>query len=189
MSRIRNLSGAAWIAIGLAAGALIAPAMAVAAGQVGIIGSNGNSAKVTTSGSLQVAEATPAAFKEYVRTNFTVGTCTKVATAPLHKGFVLKQATFDFFANPSPGLANNILLFTTQTCTPPSLIFDVNPGSINAYQYGFEPGFAVAPGHSLYAREQGSVEGELYLLGFTVNPKAIRSNTPHALIGKASVQR
>ena len=189
MSRIRDLPGAAWVAIGLAAGALIVPAAAVAAGNVGIIGSNGHTAKVTASGNLQVAEATPAAFKEYVRTNFTPGTCTKVATAPLHKGFVLKQATFDFFADPSPGLANNILLFTTKTCTTPSIIFDVNPGSINAYQYGFEPGFAVAPGHSLYAREQGSVEGELYLLGYTVNPKAIHRNTPHALSGKATAQR
>ncbi len=41
---------------------LIVPAAAVAAGNVGITGSTGNTAKVTASGSLQVAEATPASF-------------------------------------------------------------------------------------------------------------------------------
>ena len=70
-----------------------------------------------------------------------------------------------------------------------SSIFDVNPGSVNAYQYGFDPGFALAPGHSLYAEQIGSVDAELYLLGYTVNPKAIHVNTPHAVIGKATAQR
>jgi hypothetical protein len=189
MSRIRRLPGPAWVAIGLAAGALIAPAVAVAAGNVGIIGSNGNTAKVTTSGSLQVAEATPAAFKEYVKTDLGSDVCTKVATAPAKNGFVLKDATLDVFDDPSPGTGENVLLFTTKTCAQTSLIFDINPGTVNAYQYGFDPGFALAPGHSLYERQQGSVEAELYLLGFTVNPKAIHTNTPHAVIGKVTAQR
>lgn len=165
------------------------PAMAVAAGQVGIIGSNGNSAKVTTSGSLQVAEATPAAFKEFVHLSFTAGVCTKVATAPTNKGFVLKQATFNFFPDPTPGTAQNMHLYTTKTCTGAGTIFDDNSGSVNAYQYSFDPGFALAPGQSLYAAQLGSVETELFLLGFTVNPKAIHVNTPHALSGKATAQR
>jgi hypothetical protein len=189
MSRSRDLPGAAWVAIGLAAGALIVPAAAVAAGNVGIIGSNGHTAKVTASGNLQVAEATPAAFKEYVHLNFTADVCTKVATAPLHKGFVLKQATFNFFAVPSTGVGENMHLYTTKTCTTSGTIFDDNPGSVNAYQYSFDPGFALAPGHSLYAEQIGTVKAELYLLGYTVNPKAIHANTPHAIRGKATAQR
>jgi hypothetical protein len=31
------------------------------------------------------------------------------------------------------------------------------------------------------------VTAEVYLLGFYVNPKAIRVNTPHAVIGRAAM--
>jgi hypothetical protein len=189
MARIRDLPGAAWFAIGLGAAALIVPAAAVAAGNVGIIGSNGNTAKVTTSGSLQVAEATPAAFKEFIRFGITGATCMKVATVPAHKGFVLKEATVDVWDDPSPGAGQDVELFTTKTCSGSSVIFDVNPGSVGAYQYAFEPGFGVAPGHSLYATAFGSIGAETYLNGFYVNPKAIHVNTPHAVAGRAVAQR
>jgi hypothetical protein len=189
MSRIRNLPGAAWVAIGLATGALIVPAAAVAAGNVGIIGSNGNTAKVTTSGSLQVAEATPASFKEFVHFSPTSAHCTKVATVPAHKGFVLKSVTFDVFEDTSPGSANNVFLATRSDCAPSSVIMDENPGSVNATQLSFGPGFAVAPGHSLYIEDFNGVTAEVYLLGFYVNPKAIHVNTPHSVIGKATAQR
>jgi hypothetical protein len=190
MSKLRSLPGAAWVAIGLAAGALLAPAVAAAAGNVGIIGSNGNTAKVTTSGSLQVAEATPAAFKEYVHFDVDGGSpCAKVATAPARNGFVLKEATFDIWDDSAPGSGQDLALFTKKDCSTSSVIFDLNPATVNAYQYAFNPGFALAPGKSLYARAFGSVSGELYLLGFTVNPKAIHTNTPHAVAGKALSQR
>jgi hypothetical protein len=189
MSRIRDLPGAAWVAVGLAAGALIVPAAAVAAGNVGIIGSNGNTAKVTTSGSLQVAEATPASFKEYIRFGLIDSAgCVKVATVPAKKGFVLKELTVDVWDDPSPGSGQDIEFFTTKTCTVRSIIFDVNPGSVGAYQYAFNPGFGVARGHSLYAEAFG-VSGETYLNGFYVNPKAIHVNTPHAVTGTARTQR
>ncbi|MEP6642565.1 MAG: hypothetical protein ABJB93_11755 [Gaiellales bacterium] len=189
MARIRDLPGAAWFAIGLGAAALIVPAAAVAAGNVGIIGSNGNTAKVTASGSLQVAEATPAAFKEYVHFGLASGVCTKVATVPANKGFVLKEATADVWDDPSPGSGQVVQLFTKKTCSDSSIIFDVNPASVGAYQYAFEPGFGVAPGHSLYAAAFGSVGAETYLNGFYVNPKAIHVNTPHAVTGKAVAQK
>jgi hypothetical protein len=189
MSRIRNLPGAAWVAIGLATGALIVPAAAVAAGNVGIIGSNGHTAKVTASGSLQVAEATPASFKEFVHFSPASATCTKVATVPAHKGFVLKSITFDVFDDSTPGSANNVLLATRSDCSASSVIMDENPGSVNATELSFGPGFAVAPGHSLYMEDFNGVTAEVYLLGFYVNPKAIHVNTPHAVIGKATAQR
>jgi hypothetical protein len=189
MSRIRNLPGAAWVAIGLAAGVLIVPAAAVAAGNVGIIGSNGNTAKVTTSGSLQVAEATPASFKEFVHFSPNPNTCVKVGTVPLRKGFVLRSATFDVFDDPSPGAGQDVILATKKDCSPSSVIMDVNPGSVNAYQYSFDPGFAVARGHSLYMEDFGSVNSEVYLVGFYVNPKAVPGNTPHAVTGAAVAQR
>lgn len=189
MARIRDLPGAAWFAIGLGAAALIVPAAAVAAGNVGIIGSNGNTAKVTASGSLQVAEATPASFKEFVHFSPSSGVCTKVATVPANKGFVLKSVTFDVFEDTSPGSANNVLLATRSDCAASSVIMDENPASVNATQLSFGPGFAVAPGHSLYMEDFNGVTAEAYLLGFYVNPKAIHVNTPHAVIGKATAQR
>lgn len=189
MSRIRNLPGAAWLAIGFAASALIVPAAAVAAGNVGIIGSNGNTAKVTTSGSLQVAEATPASFKEFVHFGPSSATCTKVATVPAKKGFVLKSVTFDVFEDSSPGSGNDVILATRSDCAGSSVIMDDNPGSVNATELSFGPGFAVAPGHSLYMEDFNGVTAEVYLLGYYVNPKAIHVNTPHAVIGKATAQR
>ena len=159
----------------------VAPAAAYAAvSLVGIVGSNGKRAQVTGANQLQTAEATPSQFRAI--NFFVVGSsgCDTIFTAPSTKGFVLKQALFDVWANPTPGAGEFVAIYGEPTCSNPVAL--INPESVNGYVVPFEPGFAVKSGSSLYGTTGGSVAADLYLLGYLVPKSAVPATTSVARV-------
>jgi len=181
MRKLMQGSGGPWLAAGLVAGMLLAPAAAVAAANlVGIVGSNGKRAQVTAAGQLQTAPASPGQYRSKWTAGVSSGGCVQVFAAPSTKGAVVTRVTANTWTNPSPGAANNVTIFRDQVCTvsTASIVTRINPAGFGIEVVEFEPGFALKAGAKLYAQAQGGVITELTITGYLVPKKAVGATTP-----------
>jgi hypothetical protein len=175
MRRITRWSGAPWLALGLAIGALLAPAAAIgAAGLVRIVGSSGKQAQVTAANQLQTSAAGPSQFRGF-REGSVSNLCKGAFTVPASKSYVMTGAVLNVYANPTPGLANWIGLFRDAACSQ-TIVLNNAPG-LGATVIPFEPGFGVRGGTTIYTQALGGVRGEVYVHGYFVPKAAVPSTT------------
>jgi len=164
--------------MGLAIGALLAPAAAIsAAGLVKIVGTNGKKANVTAANQLLTAPASPGQFRS--RYTFGVGTtCVEVYAVPADKGFVMTSATFNTWVNPTPGAANFVDISRASNCATAEIVARVNPPGFGLSVAEFNPGFALPAGSKLYARTQGGVITDARIAGYLMPSAAVPAPTP-----------
>jgi len=178
VSRLRSLSTGAWIAIGLVAGSILAPATAVAATSlVGIVGPNNVRAGVTSAGQLRTAEAAPYAFQVYARNGVVSGGCSVITTSVGTKAYIAKQVVFNVYEDPTPGAGDYVALYSDAACSSQPIAV-VTPGLVNAWTYPLDPGFAIQAGGGLYAQAFGGVESDVTVYGYTVGATDVPATTP-----------
>jgi hypothetical protein len=178
MRRITRWRGAPWLAMGLAIGALLAPAAAIsAAGLVKIVGLSGKQANVNAANQLFTAPTSPSQFRS--RYHFGVGnTCVEVYAVPAGKGFILTSATFNTWTNPTPGAANFVDLSRASNCDTGQIVARVNPPGFGLSVAEFNPGFALPAGSKLYSKTTGGVIADARIAGYLVPSAAVPSATP-----------
>jgi len=179
MSRLRTLSTGAWIAIGIVAGSILAPATAVAATSlVGIVGPNNVRAGVTTAGQLRTAEAAPYAFQAYARNGVVLGSCSVITSSVGTKAYIAKQIAFDVYAlDSSPGPSDYVAVYTDALCQSQPIAM-VTAASVNTWTYPLDPGFAIQAGGGLYVEAYGGVEANVTVYGYTVGATDVPATTP-----------
>jgi len=133
----------------------------------------GTTANVDTNGRLAVkgsvtgtVTARPAPAADLVRGGTSVVNCVAVLTPPAGKALVITSIHVNVFANPTPGFANNVLLYSGASCA--QLLDDVNPAGIGVTALDYGNGIAIPAGGALSARRQGGVQAEVYAFGYTV---------------------
>jgi hypothetical protein len=179
MRKLIRESGA-WLAVGVAAGVLLAPAAAVgAAGLVRIVGSNGKRAEVTPANQLQTASASPAQFRS-VLTFVVSSSCLPVFTAPAKKGVVVTSIVFNVLQNSTPGIDAYAAVYRTASCANSNadLVARDTPTGTGVSVVPFEPGFALKAGAKLYAKASGGVLSDLRITGYLVPKNAVPRTTP-----------
>lgn len=181
MSRLRTLSTGAWIAIGLVAGSILAPAAAVAAQTVvGIVGPNNARAGVTYAGQLRTAEAPPSAMQVFARNGVVTGPCGDVTANVGARGYVMKQVVFDVYADSAdPGPADFVAVYTDAGCAGQPIAI-ITPATAGVWSYPLDPGFAIQPGGGLWTKASGQVESNVTVYGYTVPATDVPATTPIA---------
>src|SRR4051794_17747447 len=118
LARIKGMSRGSWIAIGLLAGVIVAPGVALAAfSDFRIVGVNGTPvAQVTPANQLRTAEADPASSRMLYVPAPSQNTCVPSQQIPGGSAFVLKQAQFDAYSVPAIGPGNSVSLYEGPTC-------------------------------------------------------------------------
>src|SRR3712207_1488629 len=118
MDRIHRMSRGGWITVGLLLGAILAPAVALAAfTDVRIVGVGGQPAvQVTPSNQLRTAEMDPARFRRFA-TNVTGDEGCVALAIPPASSFMLKHVAIDVWENLSPSGSDAILVFANGLCT------------------------------------------------------------------------
>lgn len=131
---------------------------------------DGDRAKVDTTGNLAVAgtvTARPAPVAALVRGRSGVSSCTPILLPPAGKALVLTSVHINVYLNPTPGFANNVLLYDRPGCAG-GLVDVVNPAGIGATPLDYGNGLAIPTTGGLFARVQGGVQAEVYANGYTV---------------------
>jgi hypothetical protein len=129
-----------------------------------------NQAKVDGAGNLAVSgtvTARPAPPAALVRGNRSVSACTPIVAPPSGKALVLTSVHVNVYQNPTPGFANNVLLFAAPGCAG-SLVDVVNPAGIGVTALDYGNGLAIPANGGLFATVQGGVRAEVYANGYTV---------------------
>jgi hypothetical protein len=183
----RRMPAAGWVAVGLLGAAVIAPASAVAASNlVGIVGSNGARAGVTSTGALQTAAASPSNF--VAAYNFSSGTCKLIYKVPKHDGLIVRSVTFNAVTVPSTGSGYFAGLYTKSNCSG-AYFLDSNPGSVGETTVPLDPGVALKGGTGIYVSTGGGVDTEVYINGYLVPAKAVTANRLPATVHASAAQR
>jgi len=183
----RRMPAAGWVAVGLLGAAVIAPASAVAASNlVGIVGSNGARAGVTSTGALQTAAASPSNF--VAATKAAAGTCQRIYKVPNHNGLVITSVTFNAYTVPASGIGLYTGLYTKSTCAGPYFL-DNNPGGVGETTVPFHTGLALKPGTSIFVESFSGVISEVYINGYLVPAKAVPANRLPAALHASAAQR
>ena len=130
-------------------------------------------AHVNAAGSLQVAGtvttqlATPASYSHSAAFNVdSTRAWVQIATPPTGKAMIIRQVRVDVFADPSPGVGQNIQLYAGTGCS--TTIADINPSGIGEVILPFDPGMALPAGAKLSANVFGSVKAEFFGDGYVV---------------------
>ena len=183
----RRMPAAGWVAVGLLGAAIIAPASAVAASNlVGIVGSNGARAGVTSTGALQTAPASPSNF--VAAYGITDGTCVPIYKVPRNKGLIITSVTFNTISTPSTGGGYWSGLYTSSSCTG-NYFLDNSPGGTGEITVPLNPGLALTSGTGVYVAPQGGVEIEVYINGYLVPAAAVPSNRLPAVTHAGAAQQ
>lgn len=176
MAQLRKLSTGAWIAVGLVAGLVLAPAAAIGATNlVGIVAASGTRAGVTKAGQLNVAEASPTSFRELKA--FSTTGCAQLIKVPASDGFIIKSVTIDTWSDPTPGNDNFASVYLGSGCNSSHEVILINPGSIGSTTVPFDPGFAVPPNGILTYNVSGNVGADVYVTGYLVPKSDVGSGT------------
>ncbi len=190
-----------WLAAGVAAGLILAPTAAVAAGigVTSLVGPNGTKADVARTGQVITSTADPNEIRGFV-TSLSGGgsesSCTKLYSPPHGFSFVVTQVVTDTYLDPTPGSDNDVEIYTgTASTACKTAIADVNPPSVGDQVLPFAPGVVIPSGDDLSVIAFGGVSVEVYGLGYLV-PSAdaphLTPATPHLAgsgVGHASHQR
>jgi hypothetical protein len=183
MSRIKNISGVAWLVIGVCVTALVMPTAAFAADTlVKIVGSpSGNKADVSSAGQLLTAAATPANYYspgDIILTTSGIA----IATPPSGDGLVVTSVEVDVFGDPTPGPGNLVEVYLGNSSCLNVIgpyVHAVNPGSVGETDLQFNPGLAVPSGDALCADNGDGVQAEATAIGYTA-PAASVPTAPAA---------
>lgn len=170
-----------WLAAGVAAGLVLAPTAAVAAGigMTSLVGPNGTKAAVARTGQVITATADPNEIRGFVSSiegDDSESPCTKLYSPPHGYSFVVTQIVTDTWENPTPGADNDVAIYTgttSQNCK--TEVNDVNPPSFGDQVLPFTPGMVIPAGDDISAIAYGGISVELYGLGYLV-PSA---DAPH----------
>jgi len=105
--------------------------------------------------------------------------CQTIAQPPSGKALIVRDITVDVYADPSPGEAQNVLIYQGTGCTGGS-ISDVNPATVGVTVLPFDAGLVVPAGSALSAEAEGGVEAETYVDGYSVASSAVPTATATA---------
>jgi hypothetical protein len=157
-----------WLVAGLLAGVILAPAAAVAAtlSTVRIVGTDGVTVSVASSGQLATAAVSPNALHVFHFYNLSGSTCDAVYTSPHGSALVLETITVDVYSAGSPGPGVNLRVASNASCR--AQLADVNPSTVGATSIGLSPGVVIPAGKSLYAIGDNNAAAELYGYGYLV---------------------
>jgi len=184
----RRMPAAGWVAVGLLGAAVIAPASAVAASNlVGIVGSNGARAGVTSAGALQTAAASPSNFVA-AHSFANDSSCNLVYKVPKHDGLIITSVTFNTYTVPGSGPGIYTGLHTASNCEN-SYFLDNNPAGVSETTVPLSPGIALKGGAGVYVETVDGVLGEVYITGYLVPSKAVPSNKVPAIAHVSAAQR
>jgi hypothetical protein len=179
LARIKGMSRGSWIAIGLLAGVIAAPGVALAAfSDFRIVGVNGTPvAQVTPASQLRTAEADPASFRMLYVPAPSQNGCVPSQQIPGGSAFVLKQAQFDAYSVPAIGPGNSVALYEGPVCSGDP-IAKVNPATVGSSVVPFDPGIAMQANQVFSVKVLGGVLAEVFLIGYKVTAAAVPANTP-----------
>jgi len=185
----RTVPAAAWIAVGLLGAAVIAPATAVAASNlVGIVGSNGARAAVTSAGALETGAANPSSF---VAIYGAQSACGLIYTVPKGHGLIVQSVTFNTLSATTTGGGFYTGLYVGKSatiCTGEGYFLDNNPGGTGEISVPLTPGYALKSGTEIW--ENSTVNAEVYITGYLVPASAVPSNRiPSSAVREGSAQR
>jgi hypothetical protein len=171
----RRFPAAAWVAVGLLAAALIAPASAVAASSlVGIVGGNGARAEVTAADQLQTAETSPANFVALYASSDVNKACDLFYKVPKGKGLIIQTVTFNAITVTSPGFDTYAALYPSSSCST-NYFLDSNPSGTGEVSVPLTPGMALTSGTPIALLEE-DVYIEVYITGYLVPASDVPSN-------------
>jgi uncharacterized membrane protein len=169
----RRVPAAGWAAVVLIGAAIAVPASAVAASNlVGISGSNGARAAVTSASALQTAEASPTSLVSIY--GYTSGGCTKIYTIPAHEALIIQSVTFNNVTVPTTGDDHFTGLYDLSTCA--DYFLDQNPGGTGEVSVPLPTGVALKSGTSIYQYTSTGQETELWVNGYLVPASAVPTN-------------
>jgi hypothetical protein len=95
------------------------------------------------------------------------GPCVILATPPAGTAFIIQQVRVNTYQNPSPGVGQVIILYSSTNCTGP-IRGTVNPPTIGLNSVTFGPGLNIPQGQALSVRIGGSIAAEIYTDGFSL---------------------
>jgi len=109
MSRIKNLSRAGWMVVGIVVTLILVPTgVAFALSYTGLQGSSGHKANVSVAGQLLTTEALPSAYRDYQEEEETAdgesggSVCTTVTTIPSGDAFIVQDVMADVYGANAP---------------------------------------------------------------------------------------
>src|SRR4051812_13173772 len=169
----------AWMLVAAASvGWLIGPRVVSAATTLVRIqdGTEDVKAHVTEGHQLQVAEAPPSSFHEYVGSDTDLG-CHPFVTVPSGKGFVLRTVSINVLTAASSGF-HIVSVYPNASCSGPDL-FTAPTNKVAVYTLPLDSGFALATGGGLSFRiaTTGAVAA-VYAWGYQVPSSDVPSTTP-----------
>jgi hypothetical protein len=181
MSRIKEMSRAGWMLIGVVGALLLVPSVASAASTIynGIIGISGQKADVSPTSQLLTGEAAPSAFYH----NFaTPASATVIATPPPGHALVVSGLSIDFFpGNPTDYI---VVYIGNSSCASHLLnVAVVNGAAIwNGSSYVLSggtqtvpvsPGLAVPAADRLCATAIGGSSADVMVSGYSVTSSSV----------------
>jgi hypothetical protein len=168
----------AWVLLAaVVVGWLVVPRAVGATGSlVTIQGGNGTTkASVTDGKQLQVAEAAPSSFHEYIGSASSAG-CHTLVTVPSGKGFIIRSVTFNVLVSSTAGF-HIVSLFPNGTCSG-AAIFTAPTNKVGVYSPDLTPGFALAEGDKLSFEVATTAVAGVYVWGYQVPSADVPSTTP-----------
>jgi hypothetical protein len=181
MSRLKNMSRAGYIVVGIVAALILVPTGIAAAtvAYTGIEGTNGstttvNHADVTSAGQLLTTEASPSSFVQTGDVTMNPSNYSVVAQPAAGHALIVTWLHYDVYADPSPGADQNLYLVeeTGSTCSGSqvgSWYHFLNPATDGETDISLSPGLVVAKGDSICGLANGSVIGEVSVSGYSVS--------------------
>lgn len=179
LARIKGMSRGGWIAVGLLAGAIAAPGIALAAfSDIRLVSIDGSTvAQVTPNHQLRIVESDPKLNRMVFLVTGASSQCVPSQPIPGTAAFVLKQAQFDVYTVGATGAGVSVGLYEGPTCAG-NPIARINPATVGSSVVPFDPGIAMKPGQVFSTRAFNGVSAEIYLHGYAVTASAVTENTP-----------
>jgi hypothetical protein len=172
------------IIVAIIIGAVLVPSAVWAAGtfsHVGVFDATGNnqagvdasnhlkvgdgSGPLTVDGTVTSHETPLSQLVHYYGFANSAAGCVILATAPAGKAIVLGSATINIYADPTPGAFQFAIIYPDTTCGS-APVADVNPTSLGAVPFSFDPGVSSRTGFAM--RAEGGVQAEVFLQGYLV---------------------
>jgi hypothetical protein len=203
VSKMKNISRAGWVIVGLVAALLLVPTMAVAATVTynGIVGANGNKANVSYAGQLLTTPALPSKYEQYLGAansegGFNGGSeCALVTTVPTADAFIVQDVEVDVaaadaptsYSGPPNGTSSQSRFFAyadsgSQACNgsgDPVTSGDAPGGTVGNVNIPMVPGYVIPGGYSLEFLVTG-MSAFVWVTGYLV-AKADAPSTPQTV--------
>jgi hypothetical protein len=92
--------------------------------------------------------------------------CIQLQAAPAGKAVVIRQIRVNVVADPTPGAADAVVVFTGSTCT--TQVARANPGGVGLTVIPLDPGLAFKAPTRLFVSASGGLEAEVTADGYLV---------------------